>query len=114
VAQQAFPNFNRTNPFFEFFETTPEGRRANFFARINQPLNFGTTSFANQQFHQSENAFLGSLGRQILAGQPPTATFQDELNSNFNFARQLRRAPTSQTGRGTSRFASPGRFLLSL
>jgi hypothetical protein len=109
-----FGHLGLANPFFQFLEEDPFGQRANFFSRINQPLNFGATNFANQQFEQRQNAFLGALGTQIRSGQVPDATFEDELNSNFNFARQLRRAPASQTGRGTSRFASPGRFLLSL
>ena len=101
-------------PFLDFLEESELGRRANFFGRINQPLNFGSTNFANQLFQQRQNSFLGTLGRQVQAGEAPSATFTDELNRNFNFARQLRRAPVSQTGLGTSQFTSPGRFLLNL
>ena len=102
------------NPFLQFLETDPFGQRANFFSRINQPLNFGTTNFAEQLFGQRRNAFLGTLGGQIRAGEIPTATFEDELNRNFNFARQLLRAPVSQTALGPSRFTSPGLSLLNL
>ena len=102
-----------SNPFLQFLETDPFGQRANFFSRINQPLNRNTTNFAEQLFSQRRNSFLGDLGSQIRGGEVPTATIEDELNRNFNFARSLRRAPVSQTGLGTTGLTSAGRFLLN-
>lgn len=97
---------------------TEEGRRALFFGRFQQQVgsqpSFGQERFAGDFFSTFQNRFLGQGGKEILGGGAPTQTFVEALMNNFNFGREFRRAPTSQTGRGTSPFVSPGRFLLNL
>jgi hypothetical protein len=103
-------------PFLPFFEEDPEGQKALFFGSIpqQQQQTFGQQRFAQNLFEPTFNRFLGTLGRQVLGGGAPTNTFADFLRNSFDFGREFRRAPTAQTGLGTSRFTSPGRFLLNL
>jgi hypothetical protein len=96
---------------------TEEGRRSLFFGALQRQfgpqLSFGQQRYGADAFRGFENRFLGQGGQQILAGGAPTRTWVDFLN-DLNVGREFRRAPTAQTGLGTSRFTSPGRFLLNL
>jgi len=105
---------------FDMLSDTAEGRRVGFQTFLNQfaqrPQQRQITSFNRPYFsnlqNQAENEFFGSQGRRIQQGQSPQS-FTDFLNDNFNLGRRARRAPTQQMGTGTSRFASPARFLFN-
>ena len=99
------------NPFLEFLEDEP---RASFFSFLPQNPTFGQQRFAEKAFQPWQSQYLGALGGQVKRGETPNLTFVDFLRNNFNFGREFRRAPTSQSGRGTSPFVSSGRFLLNL
>jgi len=108
---------------FDILSDTAEGRRIGFQTfldnfRQRQPADrpsqintFNRPFFSNLQ-NQAENEFFGRAGQRIQAGQSPQS-FTDFLNDNFNLGRRARRAPTQQMGTGTSRFASPARFLFN-
>ena len=102
---------NFDNPFTRFLEEDPLGRRAALFA---QPGVSGgglpRQQFFGNLFPQIENRFLGALGQQIQGGQAPTLSFTDFLK-NFNPRAELLKAPSFQTGQGTSGLVSPARFL---
>tara|TARA_Y100000310_G_C20625942_1_gene785880 strand:- start:117 stop:434 length:318 start_codon:yes stop_codon:yes gene_type:complete len=102
------------NPFLRLLEEEPIGQRALFFGNVPQNLTFGQQRFAQNLFDPTLNRYLGTLGRQVIGGGAPTNTFADYLRNSFDFGREFRRAPTSQTGLGASSFVSPGRFLLNL
>ena len=105
---------------FDQLSDTAEGRRIGFQTFLNQfaqrPQQRQLTSFNRPYFsnlqNQAENEFFGQAGQRIQAGQSPQS-FTDFLNDNFNLGRRARRAPTQQMGTGTSRFASPARFLFN-
>ena len=105
---------------FDQLSDTAEGRRVGFQTFLNQfaqrPQQRQLTSFNRPYFsnlqNQAENEFFGQAGQRIQAGQSPQS-FTDFLNDNFNLGRRARRAPTQQMGTGTSRFASPARFLFN-
>ena len=105
---------------FDQLSDTAEGRRIGFQTFLDQfaqrPQQRQLTSFNRPFFsnlqNQAENEFFGQAGQRILAGQSPQS-FTDFLNDNFNLGRRARRAPTQQMGTGTSRFASPARFLFN-
>lgn len=99
------PRFGPSNPFFEGFETDPEGQRANFMGRLG-PLSTGAFNFANSLlFPSALNRYKQQGASQILGGAQQVGTFSDFLD-RFNFNRALRREMP-----GTSRFSvSPARF----
>ena len=101
--QNGFPN-----PFEDFLETD-QGRRAAFFGGI-PDFTGARQQFFTNLFPQVENRFLGALGQQIQGGGAPTLRFQDFLK-NFNPRAELLKAPSFQTGQGTSGLVSPARFL---
>ena len=105
---------NFDNPFLRFLEEDELGRRANFFG---QPGVGGggqqRQQFFGNLFPNVQNRFLGALGRQIQGGGSPTLSFTDFLQNNFDPRRELLKAPSFQTGQGTSGLVSPGRFLTS-
>lgn len=99
---------------FDILSGTEEGRRIAFQTRLGQsPL---TTPFnrpgLSNLFPNFQNQFFGNLGTRIEQEREPIS-FTDFLNNDFNFNRQIRRAPSSQTGGGISRLTSPARFLFS-
>lgn len=77
--------FGRDNPFFEGFETDPEGRRANYFGRLQaQPRKSpNQQKFFEGQFEEIQNRYLGQLGRMVHSGQAPTKTLDDFLQEYF-------------------------------
>ena len=105
---------------FDMLSDTAEGRRVGFQTFLDQfaqrPQQRQLTSFNRPYFsnlqNQAENEFFGRAGQRIQQGQSPQS-FTDFLNDNFNLGRRARRAPTQQMGTGTSRFASPARFLFN-
>ena len=99
------------NPFEDFLETD-QGRRAAFFGGIPNFTGSRQQFFSNL-FPQFENRFLGALGRQIQGGGAPTLTFENFRRENFDPRRELLKAPSFQTGTGTSGLVSPARFLTS-
>jgi|TARA_R110002126_G_scaffold21398_9_gene77362 hypothetical protein len=103
---------NFANPYQDFLEGTNLGRRAAFFSGI---PNFGQPAsqqqFFTNLFPQFENRYLAALGRQIQSGEAPTLQFQNFVSDNFNPRAELLKAPTYQSGQGTSGLVSPARFL---
>ena len=101
----------------DLFGDNREGRNLifqTFLDRFKQPgivTDFNRPGFS-QFGNQANNEFLGATGRAIQQGQD-APTFTDFLNNDFNLGRRARRAPSSQLGTGTSRFASPARFLFN-
>ena len=118
---------NQFNP-LDLFEEGREGRNLIFQTFLNRfrpgDQSFGVrrenaglvTPFNRPSFsflgNQAQNEFLGATGRAIELGQE-VPTFTEFLNNGFNLGRRARRAPTQQMGTGTSRFASPARFLFN-
>ena len=105
---------------FNMLSDSSEGRKIGFetflnnFAKSNPsgPLkNTNRQNFSNLA-GGAENRFFGQQGQRIQEGKAPQS-FTDFLNKDFNIGREARRAPSSQLGTGTSRFASPARFLFN-
>lgn len=103
------------NPFLRFLEEQP---RSAFFSQLPQNLTTGQQQFASSQFQPTLDRFLGGIGRTILGGGTPDQTFTQFLQGqmqngapNFDFNRAFRRAPSFQTGLGTSGLTSRARFL---
>ena len=92
-----FPRFGQDNPFFEGFETSDIGRRANFQGRF-AGFGQGQQNQLGTLFEPTFNRYLGMLGQQIMGGGKPDATFTDYLSQNFNPQRELARF--SQRDRG--------------
>ena len=101
------------NPFLDFLNDIedPFGARANFFSRINPTLPNQAQQFLGNQFGDFSNRFLGAIGRDIRQGATPTQTFSQFLSENFDPRQSLLKAPSFQTGQGTSGLVSPARFL---
>lgn len=102
------PDFS-DNPFADFLESSDIGRRAAFFGRQPQDLSFNEQRLFENQFGRFQNQFLGRLGRQIQAGEPPTARF-DPFLEEFDFNQQLGVIPPALRGVGTAQFAPPTLF----
>ena len=99
------------NPFLDFLETD-QGRRAAFFGGFPGFQQGGSRqNFFTNLFPQFENRYLAALGQQIQSGGAPTLQFQDFFQNNFNPRAELLKAPTYQSGQGTSGLVSPARFL---
>lgn len=80
-----FPSFGRDNPFFQGFETDPEGQRANYFGRL-QARQFKSPNqrkYFQNQFESVQNRYLGHLGNIIQGGGAPTTSLTDYLSSYF-------------------------------
>ena len=108
---------------FDQLSDTAEGRRIGFetflnrFTRQGQPRGVGQVTPFNRPFFsnlrdQAENEFFADAGSRLRGNAAPQS-FTDFLNRDFNLGRRARRAPTQQMGTGTSRFASPARFLFN-
>lgn len=111
---------------FDMLSDSSEGRRVGFETFLNnfsKPKAVGDTTqrgpinnFNRQNYSNliggAENRFFGQQGQRIQEGKAPQS-FTDFLNKDFNIGRESRRAPSSQLGTGTSRFASPARFLFN-
>jgi hypothetical protein len=117
------PIFGNPLANLEIFEEGREGRNLLFqtlLERLSQQRPTGQQGLVNQfnrpfisnLFPSIENEFLGATGRAVSQGQT-APTFTDFLNNDFNLERRIRRAPSQQVGRGTSRLRSPARFLFS-
>ena len=112
------PVFGNPLSGLDIFEEGREGRNLifqTFLNRFRQPgliTDFNRPFFTSNFGPQAENEFLGATGTAVAAGQTPM-TFTEFLNNDFDLGRRARRAPSSQTGRGTSRFVSPARFLFN-
>ena len=100
------PKFGPDSPFFEGFESTPEGQLANVMGRLDPNLSSGTFNFARNTFAPSlVNRYKQQGASQILGGAQQAGTFSDFLDK-FNFNRALRREMPQ-----SSRFnVSPARY----
>lgn len=98
--------------FFDQLSDTEEGRRIAFQTRLGKSrlANPNNRPFLSNLFQPFQNEFFGDAGRRIQNQQAPQS-FTEFLNNDFNLDRRIRRAPSSQTGRGTSGLTSQARFL---
>ena len=107
--------FGPGNPFFQGFETDPQGQRANYFSHESQ---FGRSPnqkrFFQQQFEEVQNKYLGTLGQTIRSGGQPTQTLSRYLEDYFapQGGAQQQWASMSPRARGQddSRFAPAARW----
>jgi hypothetical protein len=97
---------------FDLLSDTEEGRRIAFQTELGKsPLaNFTNNAQLSNLFQPFQNQFFANQGQRIQNEQSPQS-FTDFLNNDFDLDRQIRRAPSQQTGRSPSRFSGPARFL---
>ena len=64
----------RDNPFYDFYETDPEGRKANYFGQLSGQtgLSPNKRKWFESQFEEVQNKYLGHLGQLGQTGQTPT------------------------------------------
>jgi hypothetical protein len=120
------PNIDFQNPFganvfAEFFETPGVGTQAAYQSALPQGMSPNLEQFAQSQFQNVFNEFLGVLGSQIRGGQDPTAQFgqfaqefaQDFPSGAGYFGPGTGRRPLAQRFAAlppSLRFGTPQRF----
>ena len=108
--------FGRDNLYFNFMESDPEGRKANYFSFDDQ---FGRSPnqkrFFQQQFEEVQNKYLGRLGRQVRGGGEPTQELTSYLTDYFapggGAQQEWGAMSPGARGQNDSRFAPPARWV---
>ena len=110
-----FPGFDRTNPFYQGFESTPEGQRASYFSYQKQ---FGKSpsqkEFFQKAFQQVQDRYRG-MGAAYLkqGGQSPEswdANLDDYFAPQGGAEQQWRGMSPKARGHNESRFAPATRW----
>lgn len=76
--------FTPDNPFWEGFETDPMGQRANYFSRLGNLRSPSMRRFFEKQFEETQNKYLGLVGRQVREEGQPDLTWSGYLDDWFN------------------------------
>ena len=109
--------FNQDSPFFDFFETEPQGQRANYFGQLaSQPRQSpNQRKFFESQFEEVQNRYLGQLGKMVQGGQSPTTSLSDYLKDYFapggGANEDFSNATRGQRVASNTRYAPPVQFM---
>lgn len=79
--------FDQSNPFWDFLEADPEGQRANYFGRLDNPPRRQSPNqrrFFQDQFTAVQDQYMGRLANMVRGGQNPTLGFSDYLSEYFS------------------------------